>query len=419
VTEGVSSLPRAAAEARANGRFRLIVIAALVGLGAYWLATFAGVPSSTLSLVFTLALPVLPPLVLWAAWRAPPSLRLFTRLAAAAASFQAVGSVLWYMAFLRNGSEVPEPPGFWTPFLHVALAFGAAAAWAGVRSVIRLRQAALDYSIVFAAAACVAAVAVGEQLETGFEPASLDAVVRPVLNVAMVTIVASAALGRWQGLPLPVALLGLAQLFSASGDLLFGFLTAQGAYSDDRWTGLLWLTGAVIGMVGASAVILGVVRPVRMAREPLPVISPKALLIAAVAASAIAATATLYGALADHRAALIAGVLASLWIGVAVPLRTLAAVQEARAAYRRLDEAHRELERVSDQTADLVHEHAMTIDTLARRNAELSAVHVMLGALLEEVDERTQGELRARLEEVGDDLAAWVPEPGSDDSSSS
>jgi hypothetical protein len=354
---------------------------------------------------------MVPPLAWWAAARALPELRRFVVLAAAAITLQALGSVLWYVAFLHNGSKVPEPPGFWTPFLHVALLLGVAAAWTGVRDAVRPRQALLDYSVVFAAGACVAVAVLEHELETGWSLASLDAAFRPVVNVLLVTLIASAGLGRWQGLPLPVGLLALGQLFSAAGDLLFAYFSARHAYVDDRWTDLLWLTGAVIAMVTAASVILRVDRPIRLSRRALPGVSPLALLLATVTAWAVAAAVTMYGALADEHAALYVGLAACAWIGLAASLRTLGALRETRAAYLRLDQAHLSLEQASDHADQLVRERDATIDQLAQRNVELTAIQAMLGSLFELADARSHGELRSRLQEKAEEITSWLPPP--------
>lgn len=395
--------------ARAMARFRIAAVVAASALALYWVATFANAPAPALTLVFTVVLPLVPPLGWWAAARALPQLRRFVLVAAAAITFQGVGSVLWYVAFLENGSKVPEPPGFWTPFLHVALALGAVAAWIAVRHAVRPRQAVLDYSVVFAAGACVAVALLERQLRTGWSAASLDAAARPLVNVLLVTLIASAALGRWQGLPLPVGLLALGQLFNSAGDLLFAYDTARHAYVDDRWTNLLWLTGAVIAMVTAASVILRIDRPIRFTRQALPGASPFALLLATVSAWSIAAAVAVYGALGEHPAALYAGLAAGAWIGLAAPLRTLGALQEARAAYQRLDEAHFSLEQASEHADRLVRERDATIAQLAQRNVEHTAIQTMLGSLFELADQRSEGELRSRLEETADELTDWLP----------
>lgn len=410
VSEEVGMLAGISNSPTAVRRLKALSAVAGVVLVLYWAAVIAGVPSAVLSVVFTATVPVFLGLVWWAAVRAARDMRLFVVLAAVAVTFQAVGTGLWYVAFVRNGGVVPEPPGYWTPFLHIALGLGIVVAWAGVRDAVRIREAGLDYSIVLVAAACLVVAAIGQQLETGLSTAaSLDAAFRPVAGVLTVTVVISAGLGRWRALPLAVGLFAVAQTFSALGDVLFGFLAAEGAYADNRWTGALWFSGVMIAMVAAATVILGVDRPIRLTREALPAVSPRELMMAAVGAWACAAVVTLYGALADHPAALYAGIAASAWIGLAVPLRTLMALEESRAAYRRLDEAHLELEVAADTAAGLARERDETIEELARRNVEHSAVHAMLGPLLELADERSDGQLRARLEETAEDLTEWLP----------
>ncbi|MDQ3768651.1 MAG: hypothetical protein M3370_04100, partial [Actinomycetota bacterium] len=251
---------------------RLGVACAAVGVVglAYWAAAVAGAPNGALSAVFTLGVGVLVVLAWWAARRAPEELRLFAVLASLAVTLQVIGTALWYSAFLANGREVPEPPGYWTPFLWIGLALGVAAAWAAVRGALRLREAVLDYVIVIAAAAAVAVATVGYRLEPGISAAAIDATLRPVAGVLMVTLVVSAALGRWRALVLPVGLFAVAQTFTATGNIMFGWLTAEAAYTDNRWTGAVWFTGVLVAMLAAAAMILRVDRPIRLSREALP-----------------------------------------------------------------------------------------------------------------------------------------------------
>lgn len=387
---------------RAIRRLKVACAPALAVVVAYWAAAVAGVPNTVLSAVFTLGVAVLVGAVWWAARRAPPELRQFAVLACAAVTLQVIGTVLWYSAFLANGQEVPEPPGYWTPFLWIGLILGVAAAWAAVRRALRLREAVLDYIIVISAATAVTVATVGYQLEPGLTGAAVDATVRPVTGILMVTLVVSAALGRWRALPLPVGLFAGAQVFTAVGNVMFAWLTAEAAYTDNRWTGAVWFTGVMVAMLAAAAMILRVERPIRLSREALPAVSPRALMVAAVGAWATAGGVTLYGALASRPAALYAGITAGVVIGLAVSLRTLSALDESRSAYRRLDEAHLSLEQVAAERDE-------TIETLARRNVEHNAAQAMLGSLLELADDRSNGQLRARLEETAEDLAEWLP----------
>ncbi|MDQ3608667.1 MAG: hypothetical protein M3459_07185 [Actinomycetota bacterium] len=388
---------------RAIRRLKVACAAVLAAVMAYWAAAVAGVPNGALSAVFTLGVVVLVGLAWWGARRAPPALRLFAILASLAVTLQVIGTALWYSAFLANDREVPAPPGYWTPFLWIGLLLGVAAAWAAVRRALRLREAVLDYVIVIAAAAAVAAATVSYQLEPGLTGAAVDAAVRPVTGILMVTLVVSAALGRWRALPLPVGLFAVAQVFTALGNVMFGWLTAGAAYTDNRWTGAVWFTGVLVAMLAAAAMILRVDRPIRLAREALPAVSPRALMVAALGAWALVGGVALYGALGGRPAALYAGIAAGVVIGLAVSLRALSALEESRAAYRRLDEAHFSLEQVAAERDE-------TIETLARRNVEHSATQAMLGSLLELADDRSDGQLRARLEETADDLAQWLPQ---------
>jgi len=385
---------------------RLKVAGAVVGavIVAYWTAAVAGAPNGVLSAVFTLGVAVLVGLAWWAARRAPPELRLFAVLASLAVTLQVIGTALWYSAFLAKGQQIPKPPGYWTPFLWIGLILGVAAAWAAVRPALRLREAVLDYVIVIAAAAAVTVATVGYRLDPGLSgAAAVDATVRPVTGILMVTLVVSAALGRWRALALPVGLFAVAQIFTALGNVMFGWLTAEAAYADNRWTGAVWFTGVMLAMLAAAAMILRVEHPIRLSREALPAVSARELILAAVGAWTVAGGVTLYGALGGRPASLYAGIAAGAVIGLAVSLRALSALEESRAAYRRLDEAQLSLERVAA-------ERDATIETLSRRNVEHSAAQAMLGSLLELADERSDGQLRARLEETAADVAEWLPQ---------
>lgn len=398
-------------EARALFRLRIAAVAAGALLAAYWLATLVGVASSALSFVYTVVLPLVVPFAWWAAVRAQGQLRRFVLLAASAITFQGIGSLLWYVAYLENGSQVPDPPGYWTPFLYVALLLSVAAVWTGVRDALRLHSAMLDYSIVMAAFACLT-VAVVDVPNADFSAQTLDAVARPTLCLLLVVLIASAALGRWQGLPLPVGLVGISLLFTAAGSVWFSYLVAHQAYVDDRWPNLLWFTGAVIALVAAATIILRIDRPIRMSREALPGISPLALLVVQAGALGMAAAVTLSGVLRSHELSLWVGGGAVAWIGLAGLLRALGALRETRGAYRRLDEAHLSLERAHDRTDQLVAERDTTIEELARRNVELTAIQTMLGSVFDLADERSNGELRTRLEEAAEDIVAWLPPRG-------
>lgn len=72
-------------------------------------------------------------------------------------------------------------------------------------------------------------------------------------------------------------------------------------------------------------------------------------------------------------------------------------------------EAHAWLEQERERSDALVAERAATITKLAQRNMELTTIQALLGSVFDLADERSNGELRARLEETAEDLAAWLP----------
>ena len=353
----------------------------------------------------------MPPLGWWAAARALPQLRRFALVAATGITFQGSAACSGTSPTWQNGSRCPSRRA--SGRRSCTSRSRSARPPPGSAFATRCARARRRWTTPWCSRPAPASPSPCSR--TSYGPAgrlaSLDAAFRPVVNVLLVTLIASAALGRWQGLPLPVGLLALGQLFSAAGDLLFGYYTARDAYVDDRWTNLLWLTGAVIAIVTATSLILRIDRPIRLTRRALPGVSPLALLLATVGAWGIAAAVAVYGALNDHPAALYAGLAAGAWIGLAAPLRTLSALQETRAAYQRLDEAHLRLEQAGDRAARLVRERDATIAQLAQRNVELTAIQAMLGSLFELADERSDGELRSRLEETAEEITAWLPPP--------
>ena len=71
--------------------------------------------------------------------------------------------------------------------------------------------------------------------------------------------------------------------------------------------------------------------------------------------------------------------------------------------------AHVALESAREEADALVRERDATIAQLAQRNVELTAIQALLGSVFDLADERSNGELRSRLKETADDLAAWLP----------
>src|SRR5580765_3196426 len=94
-------------------RFQLFALATVVLFIAYLVATVAGAPRDTLSLVSAVVVLPVPLVGWWAYARAPENLRATFLLCAWAASLWLVGSLIWYGFFLADGSEIPPSPGVW------------------------------------------------------------------------------------------------------------------------------------------------------------------------------------------------------------------------------------------------------------------------------------------------------------------
>jgi len=390
-------------ESRIGTSYLLAGAMAIVVLLAYWAATIVNVSQPLLNMVFTVVVVLVLPVAGYSAFRAPAELRLFVAVVVAAFLFQVVGSVLWEVAYLGTHGALPHI-GYWTPFMYAAILLALVGVWAGMRGVLHPRDALLDYSIVVAAAASVAILSTEHHgsIALSASPASIDAVVRPLLSLLVLVLLASAALGRWQTLPLPVGLVGIALLFDASGLLLQSYFIADGIYRTDRWTNAVWITGLLAAFLAALVILARLDRPVRLSREPLPGVSPMPLLVVATTAWGVSGGVALDGYLSGEHPALIAGLAAIGWIGIAAVLRMVGALGEARTAYLRLDEAHFALERVQNDRERVIAE-------LERRNVELTAIQTMLGPLFEAADERSDGLLRSKLEETAHDLTRWLP----------
>ena len=248
-------------------RFQLLV--ALTGLvvAAYVVATLVGASEGALDLAFTVAVVTLPPFAWWAFARAPAELRSFLFLLGLAASFWLAGSLIWYGYFLANGQKVPSPPGLWDAAFLIAYALALGAVYVGFRRVISLRLVALDSSVLAAAALAFGAALVGHGLAKGISAASVVPILRPLLGIVMIALLASAALHRWEGLPVPVALVGTGQVFLTIGSFVYAFEAVQSDYINDRWADLGWFAGAIVSLLAASTVVLGINEPVRQLGE--------------------------------------------------------------------------------------------------------------------------------------------------------
>ena len=390
-------------ESRIGTSYLLAGAMAIVVLLAYWAATIVNVSQPVLNMVFTVVVVLVLPVAGFSAFRAPAELRLFVAVVVAAFFCQVLGSVLWEVAYLGRHGALPHI-GYWTPFMYAAILLALASVWAGMRRALHPRDALLDYSIVVAAAASVAVLSTEHHgsIALSLSATSIDAVVRPLLSLLVLVLLASAALGRWQTLPLPVGLVGIALLFDAIGLLLQSYFIAGDTYRTDRWTDPIWITGLLAAFLAALVILAKVDRPVRLSREPLPGVNPKPVLVVTATAWAVSGGVTLQGLLSGEHPGLFAGLAAIGWIGIAAVLRMVGALGEARTAYLRLDEAHFALEQVQANRESV-------IDELARRNVELTAIQTMLGPLFEAADERSDGLLRSKLEETAHDLTRWLP----------
>ncbi len=348
---------------------------AAVGAGALfvadWAATIANLGTVALNLIFTLLVMAIFPAGALARSKLPAHLRGWGALTLGALFLQIIANAIWYVDYLHDAPRLPGV-GLWTITLYVALAVAAAAAWTDVREILRPRDAFLDYSIVVAAAASIGAAIVGHHLTGPWTASIVSNVISASLSLLIVVIIGSAALGRWQALPIPVGLMGASLLFDAAGFLWSSYSFTQGAlYTNNRWPTALWLTAAVLALLIALAVIAGQNQPMHLTRKPVPGISPIALLVPAGLALAIAAGVAVLGAANANPIALYTGLGAVTWIAAASLVRASTGLAETRAAYNELDAAHLQLEHAHERSAGLVAQ-------LEHRNSELAAAQAML-----------------------------------------
>jgi hypothetical protein len=229
----------------------------------------------------------------------------------------------------------------------------------------------------------------------------LATVARPLLGVATLALLASAALGRWHGLSLSVVLFGLANTLLTVGGIVYTYEAVEWQDVDLRWAELGLFGGTVVSILAGLVIILGVDRPVRPPRpEDIPGhrTGAAAMVYGALCALALTVGVALYGQFTHSGTVLVVGVAAGAWIGCAMALRAGGSIRDVERAYARLDRAHVVLERTKDRLAE-------TNEELARANVELRAVHTAFEDLLVLTDERSHGGLRALVEDAGDDLA--------------
>ena len=172
------------------------------------------------------------------------NLRVTFLLCAWAATLWLVGSLIWYGFFLADGSQVPPSPGVWDICFVAARLLLIAAVLAAIRSLVCLRLAALDACVIVAAGVAVGAAFIGRGLEERVTPETVVTLNRPLLGIVTLILIASAALGSWEGMPRSIALLGLGEVGFTIGSLIYSYSAVQGEFVDDRWADLAWAAGA-------------------------------------------------------------------------------------------------------------------------------------------------------------------------------
>jgi hypothetical protein len=357
------------------------------------------VPKADLTFAFNgLMLPV-PAAVWWAYVRAPITLRRPFLLLALGATLWLIGSVVWEAFYLAGGNQVPHPPGVWDVFFIAAQVLVIAALVVAMRSLISFRLASLDAVIVTAAGIALAAPFVRHGLANGVNPASIITLNRPILSIVILMVVASAAITSWEGIPLSMVMLGLAEAALTVGNLIYAFEAVQDRYVDQRWATLAWGAGAILALLTASILILRIDRPIHLsasARIPdHPVGSTRVLLIS-LGGLVLSCGVAAYGLAIASRGVAIAGVTSCAAIGVAMAFRATGSIRTAEAAYGRLDHALGETENARDE--------------LARANAEIQTIQIAFADLLNLADERADGRLRELIEATGQELAELLEE---------
>jgi hypothetical protein len=394
-------MPRPAGERR----FQLFAFAAVVLFTAYLAATVAGTPRDILSLVYSVAVLPVPLVGWWAYRRAREDLRVTFLLCAWAATLLLVGSLIWYGFFLAEGSQVPPSPGVWDICFVTARLLLIAAVLSAIRSLVCVRLAALDACVIVAAGVAIGAAFIGRGLEERVTPATLVTLNRPLLGIITLILIASAALGSWEGMPRSIALLGLGEVAFTIGSLIYSYSAVQGEFVDDRWADLAWAAGAGVSMLAGSVLILGIDRPVvirsRVGSNDAPRLGA-ALYLTLVAIGVTFGVAT-YGFITARETVAVIGVAASAAIAVAMAFRAQDALRTGAHSSELLDDALLQSERARD-ALNLANER------LQRKNAELRTLQIAVAQGFNLIDERTQGRLRELIEQAGDDLVALFDE---------
>jgi hypothetical protein len=384
-----------------NGERRFRTLAVLGGglFVAYAVAAIGGAPKPLLTFVFNgMMLPV-PAAVWWAYARAPTSLRRPVLLLALGATLWLIGSAVWEAFYLAGGDKVPRPPGVWDFFFVVAQLLVIAALVLAMRSLISFRLAGLDSVIFTAAGIALAAPFVRHGLENGANLGSIVTLNRPILSIVILMVVASATVTSWEGVPLSMGMLGLAEAALTVGNLIYAFEAVQGKYVDQRWATLAWGAGAILALLAASTLILRIDRPIRLstsARIPEHPVGTTRVLLISLSGLVLSCGVASYGLAIASRGVATAGIGSCVAIGAAMAFRATGSIRTAEAAYGRLDHALAETENARDG--------------LARANAEIQTIQIAFADLLNLADERTEGRMRQLIEATGQDLADLLDE---------
>lgn len=370
----------------------------------YGAATVAGAPDTALTVLFSVVVAMVVPLAWWAFARIPAEFRRLSGLLALGATLWLAGTLVWLFYFLAGGQKPPGVLGPWDVIFGFAYLLGITALVVGLRPAVSVRHAALDASVILAAGLAFGSALVGRELEHGITADTAGTLLRPTLGILMLALVLSAALGRWDGIPISVVLVGAAQVFLALGGLVYSYDVIQEGVANFRWAGLSLSVGAAFSMGAATVIVFGRDRPLRVgtqARIPHHPFGAKGVLYLALSAIAVTVGVAFYGNATENEAVLTAGLAGSVWVGAAMALRARSSIRELEVAYAELEQAHLALERANDDLAE-------ANEGLAGANVQIRAMHAAFEDLLVIVDERTDGAMGELIEEAGEDLADFL-----------
>ena len=259
--------------------------------------------------------------------------------------------------------------------------------------------------MIVAAGVAVGAAFIGRGLEDRVTSGTLVTLNRPLLGIVTLILIASAALGSWEGMPRSIALLGLGEVALTIGSLIYSYSAVQGEFTDDRWADLAWTAGAGVSMLAGCVLILGIDRPVLVRSRFAPGGESGLRTVLHLTLGAISFTlgVAAYGFVTGRETVAIIGVAASAAIAVAMAFRAQDAIRSAARSSELLDDALLQSERARD-ALNLANER------LQRKNAELRTLQIAVAQGFNLIDERTQGRLRELIEQAGDDLVALVDE---------